>query len=139
MVAAGEPQDVRAHIMDITQFILLVLALAAIGAWAMNIWGGWAEMVYEKQKGSALAWYWLRLMGITTSRENCVRFIKIVSTSGIVLLSIGLVAGFLIGRGLSNRKGTLMRMRSNHPVNSDARGDAVPCVGSRTRAGYCER
>jgi hypothetical protein len=84
--------------MGTTQVILLVLALATIGAWAMNVWGGWAEKVYEKQKDSALSWYWLRLMGITTSRKNCVRFIKIVSTLGIVLLSIGLVAGFLIGK-----------------------------------------
>ena len=84
--------------MDTTQIILLVLALAAICAWAMNIWGGWAERVYEKQKDSAFSWYWLRLMGITISRENCVRFVKIVSTLGVALLSIGLVAGFLIGR-----------------------------------------
>jgi hypothetical protein len=75
-----------------------VLALAAIGIWALNILGGWAERVYEKQKDSGFAWYWLRLMGITISRQNCVRFLKIVSTLGIALLSIGLVAGFLIGR-----------------------------------------
>jgi len=84
--------------MDTTQVILLMLVLAVIGAWAMNIWGGWAERVYEKQKDSAVSWYWLRLMGITISRENCVRFTKIVSTLGIVLVLIILAAGFLIGK-----------------------------------------
>lgn len=59
---------------------------------------GWlAEKVYERRKDSPLSWYWLRLMGVATSRENCVRSIKIVSALGIVLVSFGLATGFLFG------------------------------------------
>lgn len=83
--------------MDSVYLALVALAALAIGAWAMNIWGGWAEKAYERQKDANLSWYWLRLLGITTSRENCVRFIKVVSAMGIALLLVGLVAGLLFG------------------------------------------
>ena len=42
-------------------------------------------------------WYWLRVMGITTSRENCVRFLKIVSALALVLVLLGVVAGLFLG------------------------------------------
>jgi len=82
------------------QIVIFGLAAVAVFIWAMNIWGGWAEMFYEKYKNSSAAWYLLRVMGIRKSPENCIRFTKIISASGIVLVSVGLLISYLgMGRG----------------------------------------
>ena len=40
----------------------------------------------------------------------------------------------------ANRPGTLRRFTTpNRPVNANARGSAVLCIGRRARAGYWER
>lgn len=77
------------------QIVIFGVAAAAIFIWAMNIWGGWAEMFYEKYKNSSMTWYWLRVMGIRTSPKNCIRFTKIISATGFVLVSVGLLIGYL--------------------------------------------
>ena len=68
-----------------TSFLGLV-SLVAIFAWAMNIWGGWAEKTYERAKNSTVAWYWLRKFNIETTPENCIRFLKITSAGGLAII-----------------------------------------------------
>jgi hypothetical protein len=55
----------------------------------MTIWGGWSETIYERTKGKNAAWYWLRVFGVPQTRENCIRFLNIVTGSGIALLLAG--------------------------------------------------
>jgi len=70
-----------------------LFSLVAIIAWAMNIWGGWAEKTYERTKDSTTAWYWLRRFRIPTTRDNCIRFMKITSAGGIGVLVMFWVVG----------------------------------------------
>ena len=83
--------------MSATAIALVALTGVAIAIWALTLWGVWAEKVYERERYSSAPWYWLRVMGITTSRENCVRFLKIVSALGLVLVLLGVVAGLFLG------------------------------------------
>ena len=70
-------------------FVLVALSGGALFCWAMAIWGGWSEAMYEREKGNDAPWYWLRVFRVPHTRENCVRFIKLVSASGIALLVVG--------------------------------------------------
>src|SRR3569832_251090 len=70
--------------------ISLFFSIGAICIGVLNIWGGWTEQFYERNKGSYMTWHWLRLLKIDRSKKNCVLFIKIVSYSGIILISIGM-------------------------------------------------
>ncbi len=69
--------------------VLMALSAGALFCWAMTIWGGWSETIYERAKGQDAAWYWLRVFRVPQTRENCIRLLKIVSASGIALLIVG--------------------------------------------------
>ena len=69
--------------------VLVTLSGGAAFCWAMAIWGGWSEAMYERTKGKGVAWYWLRVFRVPQTRENCIRFIKLVSASGMALLLVG--------------------------------------------------
>jgi len=77
--------------MKTSKVIALIFWLVASGLWSMNIWGGWAERFYEKQKNNYWTWYWLRLFKIELTERNCILFIKGISLAGIILSTMGLL------------------------------------------------
>jgi hypothetical protein len=81
-------QNVHTLPAGIELVALLAFSGAAVLCWVMASWGGWAEGAYERAKSRPLIWYWLCVFRIPTTRDNCIRFIKIVSASGIVLVSV---------------------------------------------------
>lgn len=75
--------------MSTTEYILLAsLSGVAIYLWSISVWGGWAEKLYERKKDSYWSWYWLRLAGVGLTKNNRIRFVKVVSLLGIVLVTV---------------------------------------------------
>ena len=71
-----------------TEKIVLILFWGIVTIlWLMNIWGGWAEGTYDKIGNNSSTWYWLKIFNISINRANCVRFIKVVSWVGIIIIS----------------------------------------------------
>ena len=81
--------------MKIEYLFLIIFCFAAISAWSMTIWGGWAEKYCTSQIESSTAWFWFRVFKIDASIKNRVRFIKIVSGLGIALILLGTILSFL--------------------------------------------
>ena len=77
--------------MRVDQIARFVFSCVGIIVWAMNIWGGWAELFYKKYKDSKVTWFWLRVTGIEPTEFNCIRFVKVISYIGIFLVSAGLI------------------------------------------------
>jgi hypothetical protein len=73
--------------MRADKLLLVLFWLGTMGLWAMSVWGGWAEKTYEKLGERSFSWYWLRVAGIPCTRENCVRFLKGTSLSGMALVT----------------------------------------------------
>ena len=100
--------------MSTSEFIVISgLSGAAILLWAMVVWGGWAERVYERHKGSRWPWFWLRIAGAEPSRKSCVRFLKAVSFLGMVLVSIGVLAAAQTVQPANPLLGTWEQSRPN--------------------------
>lgn len=74
--------------MSANKVLLLFFWAGGLGLWSMSVWGGWAEKTYRKIKNSDTAWYWLRIMGIPRTQENCIRLLKGTSVLGIIILTI---------------------------------------------------
>ena len=83
--------------MSTAKVILLIFYAGCIFAWSMSLWGCWAERVYEKNRESKFAWFWLSMFGAEKTRENCIRFLKGVSWAGIVLSTFVVLAILLFG------------------------------------------
>jgi hypothetical protein len=64
-----------------------VISILVIFIWSMNIWGGWAEKIYLKLYSKESSWLWLRFFRISASEENCIRYLKLVSGLGILLVT----------------------------------------------------
>ena len=82
--------------MSIPKVIILLLYLAAVLYWAMNIWGGWAEKFYDKAAPSSMVWSWLKVLKIELTKENCVKYIKITSMASIVFFGLDVAIIFLL-------------------------------------------
>ncbi len=78
----------------------VVFYSACVFVWAMNIWGGWAEAVYEKNKDSNFMWFWLLVFGVAKTRKNCVKFLKGLSCVGMFYFTLAIMLFFLQGREL---------------------------------------
>jgi hypothetical protein len=83
--------------MNTAKVIVLIFYAGCIFAWSMNIWGDWAEKVYEKKRAGEITWFWLSVFGIDKTRENCTRFLKGVSWAGIILSTFGVLLILLFG------------------------------------------
>jgi hypothetical protein len=81
--------------MNEADMILIVLWIVLTALWAMTVWGGWAERVYESSKDTRWTWFWLRTFKVPTTKENCLRFDKCVSLLGIALGTLGIIARVL--------------------------------------------
>jgi hypothetical protein len=64
---------------------LIVGYIICLFLWSIAMLEGWAERVYEQRKNKKFTWYWLRLFNIAETRENCIRFVKIISWIGMLL------------------------------------------------------
>jgi hypothetical protein len=64
----------------------------------MSVWGGWAERTYEKGRERAYMWFWLRILGIPQTKENCIRFVKGTSLAGMVVLTLTTAVVVLLGK-----------------------------------------
>jgi len=69
------------------------LIIAAVGAafviaWGIALWSHWPERAYEKKKDSAMTWYWLSVLKIPRTRENCVLFVRACCVAGMVLVAV---------------------------------------------------
>jgi hypothetical protein len=81
--------------MEIKKIIIIIFWLAVSGLWVTNIWGGWAEKLYQKKKNEGYIWYWLRFFHIERTERNCILFIKSASMAGLILLTIGTLIALL--------------------------------------------
>jgi hypothetical protein len=81
--------------MSTIRIIALLFWAATTVLWAGSVWGSWARRLYEQQGPESVAWYWLRVVDIPRTRENCIRFVRIVSLAGMVLVTL-MVAAILI-------------------------------------------
>ena len=77
----------------------------AVGFWAvittlctLSIRRGWAGFEYDRVGPNAIAWFWLRVLGVPRTRRNCVRFANGVSRFLIVLFTVTLVGILILGR-----------------------------------------
>jgi hypothetical protein len=77
--------------MELDKAFLISFWFIVSVLFSMSIWGGWAEKMYERNKESYWAWYWLRFFKIPLTRENCIRFTKRVSAFGFIALTLGTV------------------------------------------------
>lgn len=75
--------------------IPIVVYVICIFLWSKVIWGNWAERVYEKNKDNQLTWYWLRLFKVAQTKENCIKFLKIISWAGIIIITLFTILIFL--------------------------------------------
>jgi hypothetical protein len=84
--------------MRADKVFLLFFWVGGIALWSMSVWGGWAEKTYRKIKDSDTAWYWLRVMRIPRTQENCIRFLKGTSILGMIILTLMTGAVLLWGK-----------------------------------------
>ena len=84
--------------MSPAKIAVLVLWACAMALWSMSVWGSWAAHVYEKVGPSSYIWYWLRLFRVPPTRNNCIRFLKTVSLSGMALFTLAAAALVLTPR-----------------------------------------
>jgi hypothetical protein len=70
------------------KLFLLIFWAIAVFLWGMNIWGNWAERTYDKWKDSGFFWVWFDRLHIARTRENFIRYAKLISWIGIILLSV---------------------------------------------------
>ena len=89
-------EDIREMTAD--KVYLALFWAAATGLWSMTVWGHWAERTYEKGRERAYMWFWLRVLGIPQTKENCIRFLKGTSLAGMVLLTLMTGAVLLLRR-----------------------------------------
>jgi len=73
-------------------YMAIGIWILLIFLWSMTIFGGWAERNYIRYQNASWPWYWLRLFNAKVDKNNCIRFQKIVSTIGIVLVTAGTIA-----------------------------------------------
>jgi hypothetical protein len=66
--------------------------------WSLNIWGGWAEKMYERWKDENYIWYWLRALDKPINKENCIKFIKSTSWLGLALSTFGTLAVLVLNQ-----------------------------------------
>jgi len=62
--------------------LLLMFSAGAAFAFAMSVWGGWAEWLYRRYRDSQWTWFWLDVLGIERSPRNCIRFVGIATLLG---------------------------------------------------------
>jgi hypothetical protein len=79
-------------------FLLLFWSIA-IFLLGMNLWGNWAEKTYEKWKDSPFIWaefdrFPLSIFKIARTRENYLRYVKLVSW--IVIIFFTLITGAFV-------------------------------------------
>jgi hypothetical protein len=74
--------------MHTDKIVVILVWLFCVAAWAMNIWGGWAESVVAKASSKKYIWYWMRILRLEQTKENQIRFIKMVSIFGIIVVSV---------------------------------------------------
>lgn len=84
--------------MKTDKVFLLFFWAGGIGLWSMSVWGGWAEKTYWKIKDSDAAWYWLRVLRIPRTQDNCIRFLKGVSILGMIIITLMTGAVVLWGK-----------------------------------------
>jgi len=82
--------------MSTTHIALLGFWAIAMILWSRSAGGPWAARVYDKVGPESGTWYWLRILGLPRTRENCIRFLKVVSLAGMILVTLGVVASFLL-------------------------------------------
>ncbi len=68
--------------------LLLMFSAGAALAFALSVWGGWAEWLYRRYRDSAWARFWLDVLGIERSPRNCIRFVRIAHFFGLVLVVV---------------------------------------------------
>ena len=68
--------------------ILIAFWVICVAVLLMNIWGGWAEQFYENNKASKYSWYWLDKFRVEKTKDNCVKFLKIISWVGIIVITL---------------------------------------------------
>ena len=80
--------------METIEIVLIIFWIIFAALFSMAIWGGWTERAFEKEKDSYWPWYWLRLFGVPLTRENCIRFVKVISIFGLALVTFATVLAF---------------------------------------------
>lgn len=70
------------------KWFLLIFWAIAVFLWGLNIWGNWAEQTYHKWKDNRFFWGWLDRFGIARTRENYIRFAKVTSWLGIIIVTV---------------------------------------------------
>jgi hypothetical protein len=74
--------------MSATHLLVLLFWAATALLWAGSVWGSWAVRLYEHTGPDSFTWYWLRVFNVPRTRDNCVRFVRVVSLVGIGLVSV---------------------------------------------------
>jgi len=82
--------------MSTAHIALLGFWAFAMILWSRSVWGPWAERVYDRVGPESITWYWLRIFGLPRTRDNCIRFLKVVSLAGMILLTLGVAASFFL-------------------------------------------
>jgi len=82
--------------MSTAHIALLGFWAIAMILWSRSVWGPWAARMYDKFGPESVTWYWLRILDVPRTRENCIRFLKVVSLAGMILFTLGMVASFVL-------------------------------------------
>ena len=78
--------------MPITiKMVLMIFYILCLSFLYMNIWGGWSEVFYEKNKNNKFTWYWLGIFKIAETKENCIKFLKRISWTGLILVTLSII------------------------------------------------
>ena len=73
--------------MSRTHLIVLLFWAVTTVLWAMSVWGPWAARLYDRVGPDSIGWYWLRVFDVPRTRENCIRFVRVLSLVGIVMVT----------------------------------------------------
>lgn len=75
-----------------SSLIILLFAAVLDAVWVLSLWRHWPERVYERNRDARFMWMWLTVFGIPLSEANCVRFMRICSVAGMILVTLSSVA-----------------------------------------------
>lgn len=79
----------------IEKILISVYCIVVIGIFSMNIWGNRANIWYENYKDFRPMWFWFRVFKIPQTKENFIKFVKIISMIPISGLGLVLIYGFI--------------------------------------------
>ena len=84
--------------MRTDKIILVAVYVALVTYWVSPLWLAHARAAYEKYPKDSFVWFWLRVMDLPHTPENCLRLQRWIRALGISMITLGVCVVVLWGK-----------------------------------------